>query len=466
MPVVNLSFIRGKGTGGTGSGILADQLQILENDLGRDGFLSPGDYDILISKARDLQNSGSLTADQRSGYGVKISGYETKKAVNNLQTNEDLTSMEAKDKSDKYELTMVKGGNPAKYLNTKSAMLKNRLDELAVIIDRRARAGDNVIEHQAAYYDTLQQYRNISEADKAAGSYMDWYLGEQTKKQADPNYQIPATQPVIDGYAAYVVTNNKGEITDVDYGVYEPKSGYVETNGILGGFRVLAKPNYKQGGENVFKLGQDTYMAPDYDPTTMKPGKLTAGARNVLGSVQADSTADLFYAPDSVTTQIGISNGGYARGSNGSYYRKNGPSDYTKYINFNPANHEISENDILNIPKTIEDSIMPFAKETIDDSARMVPDEGLNMADPGSIESAYPLAPENPYSQSNAQIPGQEMSTRSNPTPSAENFNKQSTQARRTPQQPSNAAPAPTDFVSVAKRTMSSAADYVKNIFS
>ena len=75
MAIFNVSFLNPAlqtKKGGTGVGMLADQLQILENDLAKDGYLSPGDYDILIQKAREIQMSGSLTADQRSGMMLKF----------------------------------------------------------------------------------------------------------------------------------------------------------------------------------------------------------------------------------------------------------------------------------------------------------------------------------------------------------------------------------------------------------
>ena len=56
MATFNVSFLnpslQKSGGSAPSVSILSDQLQILENELAKDGYLSPGDYDLLISKAR------------------------------------------------------------------------------------------------------------------------------------------------------------------------------------------------------------------------------------------------------------------------------------------------------------------------------------------------------------------------------------------------------------------------------
>jgi len=53
MAVFNVAFLNPnlRKKSGTSVGILSDQLSILENELGKDGYLSPGDYDLLIQEA-------------------------------------------------------------------------------------------------------------------------------------------------------------------------------------------------------------------------------------------------------------------------------------------------------------------------------------------------------------------------------------------------------------------------------
>lgn len=463
MPVFNVSFLNAKNRGkssGSGVGILADQLTILQNELAKDGYLSPGDYDILIKKAREIQTTANLTADQRSNYDVKISSYESAKAVSQFQKNEELDYMSNEMKNASLELSMVKGNNPAKYLDTKAAMLKSRLDDLSQIIDRRSSAGEDVMEHQAEYYNTLGEYQNILDAAKGADSYMNWLSGEESKKSNDPNYQMPSNQPVIDGYVAYVSTNRKGEITDIDYAPMGDRDGYMETNGIIGGFRIMAKP-IKKGGYYTFRLGNDNFMVPEYDPANpmIKPSKLIAGTTAGALGPQAESTSDIFYNPESVRMQIGIPIGGYAKSLSGSYYKKNGPSDYTKYINFKPEEMGIDESDIISIPKVIEDSIIPFSKETIDASAKIMPntmDKNMSIFD-----ASNPFNLNNPYTPSASsqqsyapqmQSSGQNMS-----------IDKSRTGATKTPQQPTPNAPA--TFGSTIQRTVKSGVDFVKNLF-
>ena len=96
MAVFNLSFLNPgnkKSSGGSGYGIMVDQLSILENDLQSDGVLSPGDYDLLIKKAENLSTSPGLSADQRSNIAVKISNYKKTKKVSDYTKTGDISPL-------------------------------------------------------------------------------------------------------------------------------------------------------------------------------------------------------------------------------------------------------------------------------------------------------------------------------------------------------------------------------------
>ncbi len=95
MAVFNVSFLNPamRSSGGSNSGLLADQLSILQNELGKDGFLSPGDYDLLIEKARTIQSMPGLSASQKSEYNVKISAFEKQKSVGVLSKEGDIGFM-------------------------------------------------------------------------------------------------------------------------------------------------------------------------------------------------------------------------------------------------------------------------------------------------------------------------------------------------------------------------------------
>lgn len=445
MPVIGLNFIKPKKGGAAGAGILADQLQILENDLGRDGFYSPGDYDILISKARDLQNNPSLSNDQRSGYLVKISGYQTKKAVAGYDSTEGLDKINRNIKSEQAEDVMAVGNNPQEFLKGRISSLQAKLGDLTDIIERRNAAGMDTTEYSNEYTQTLREYSNKLEALGAGSQY------------------TPGAP--IQGYAAYVTTNNRGEIVDVDYDKYETRPGYVETNGMIDGYNVFAKPNYKKDGNNHFILGGNDFSGVDMvmpdpaNPGAFKTTKLIANPQN-KGGMSIGDAGYINVPGGELKVQSYIPSNSYAKGVNGSIYKRNDDGTYTKYLNADEKMLGIPEGGIVRIPQAMERSLAPNIKETIDSSKPILPDDGSMFGAPEGFDFNA-----NPYQQEESSLP---MSTMQNITPSAENFTqpvRDTSQMRRTPQQPSTQAPAATDFMSVAKRTGESAVNYVKGLF-
>lgn len=451
MPTFNVSFLNPalKKSGGSGAGILADQLAILENSLGKDGFLSPGDYDILIDKAREIQMGNSMTADQRSAYDVKISTYEKLKEVQKINGSSDIEKMNKTLLNEAAQDVMVVGNNPQEFIKARKASLEAKLNDLAEVIQRKDEAGDNTVDYYNEYNATLQEYRNKVEAMEAMGTF----------DQTNP----------IEGYVAYVTTNKNGEIVDVDYGKYGEKSGYAETNGMIDGFQVYGKINYKDDGNNYFKMGDKTFTAADMltqdpnNPGAFKPTKLMA---DVTGTNFKKAPAGYVnMSADTVRVQSYLPANSWAKGTNGTIYKRREDGGYTKYINADETKLGITE-PVLNLPDAFEQSLMRGVSETIDASAPITPDQGMmqtpntNMNQPitpGVAPTSMNFGLDNPFN------PGQQKSTMSNPTPSA-TVNQPTTQAYRTPQKPSEASSS--SPIQNAKRTIQSGVQAFKNLFS
>ncbi len=448
MATFNVSFLNPalQKSGGSGAGILADQLAILENSLAKDGYLSPGDYDILIAKAREIQMSG-LTADQRSNYDVKISGYERAKSTSEIEKTDDISRMNKILNSEASEDVMVVGINPREFLKGRMASIEGKLKELSEIITRRENSGLDTTDYYNEYNLSLQEYQKRAEALQA--------MGEVSEGLAEP----------ISGYVAYVETNANGEIVNVDYAKYGEKTGYAETNGMIDGFQVFGKVNYKKDGENYFKLGNQTFSAADMltpdpaNPGSFKPNKLMANVQE-KGVIRRAQSGYINMSQPDIRIQDYLPNNSWAKGNNGTLYKKREDGGYTKYLNATPESLNIQDS-ILNMPEGFERSLMDKVDETIDVTAPITPDEGMAVAP--SIDNGVPMQDQiiqgqvptkmnyglpNPFNQ-----PSQQPTTTQNKS-----------QAFRTPQQPS--ARVDSGVLATAKRTIQSGVDSVKRFFS
>lgn len=455
MPVFDFGAALGRKSGGGGSGILLDQLQIAENMLAKDGYLSEGDYDTLINMAKTLQLSPGLTPDQRSSYNVKLSEYSKNKALVTQKNTSDIDRMNAAIKSESREDVMVSGNNPTEFLKGRAASLTAKIADLTETIDSRDQSGQDSSQYTMELNDTLRQYSDVINAQEAA-------------KNFNPNDPSP-----IPGYAAYAVTNNKGEIVDIDYAPYGSKSGYVETSGMINGFQVYGKVNQKVNGRNVFKLGDQTFSGVDSMlPDPENPGSFKA-SRLVNESQQSGNQYVKFgkngytnIDPRGVQIQSYIPRGTWAKGVNGTYYLRGEDGNYTKYLNFTPP---VPDDQILQIPKSLENRILAYSKQTVDGSAASAPAGFI-----GPVNSLTPLAP-TAASTTDSLLPVQ--SAPSNP---AEPFNNTPPAFNLQGNQPGTAVPAvpsvkqtsqpisrsPQSTGGYAAQTLKKGVDFVKNLFS
>lgn len=447
MAVFNVSFLNPnlrRSSGGPSVGILSDRLAILENDLKKDGLLSAGDYDLLIAEARKIQSTAGLSASQRSDYDVRVSNYETSKSVNELNRSGDIQRITRGGQNDSAMIAKYFGNDPERYIQAKVDSLTIQLNDLSDASDRTVMAGgDN------------SQYLN--EVNALLSEYQE-QLGALEAMQQRPQGE---TGPVK-GYVAYIKTNSKGEIVDVEYTREGNKSGFIETNGTIGGFKVYGKPNYKENGENVFLLGNDDFKGvsnfiPDPATGTFKSAPLLSSEQRVQQPNNPYTQGVSGYkefAPRSVAIQSYVPADSWARDLDGNAYYRRQDGGYTKYVNINQSMEGRPDpKDMLRLPDEMARSLGQVSDETVDESAPFMPDTGsmapvdLNPSVGGSeAEQAVPEISAGPMSVA------PNMST------------ERTSQVRRTSQQPRQQSSQ--GLASTAQRTLRAGADFLKNVIS
>lgn len=339
-------------------GFLIDQLSIKQNQLESDGKLAPGDYDILISEAQKLLSHPGLTNQQRSDINVKISSFQSDKKKSSLQRYNDIDELNREVRDDYSATGMLYGNNPAILLQARADSLQGKLDRINNSIQNLESSGSDATNHLNEFNATLSEYNDTLQALEDVKNY------------------TPSGQPAS-SYVAYVTTNNSGEIIDVNVGRVGSKTGYVETNGIYGGMQIYGKINKKENNKNVFLIGSDKFSAPDVmvpdpaNPLSMKASMLVSESQKKGANVKV-ATANQFQDIDlaNVRTQNYIRNGGYAQGEKGFIYKKLDNGKFVKYTNADKTKLGITDNDIINIPRSMESGILPSVQETIDSSAQ------------------------------------------------------------------------------------------------
>lgn len=367
MPVFNASFLnpklRAKGSG-VKTGILTDQLTILESALRKDGYLSPGDYDQLIDLAQKISVTPGLTSDQISNYQVKIARYESEKATAQLDRDQSIDSLDRKIKDELNTAVFMTGNNPQMYLQVKRDVYGTALDEIEDVIIQREQAGNETSEHYNKRNEILAEMREIEAA-----------------RLAQPGEGTP-----IAGYIAYVTTNDRGEIIDMIIDRDGAQTGYLETNGTLNGFQVYGKANSQQGGKNTFILGNKMFQGVDMvQPDPNNPGTFK---NSILFDVAGTEGSDQFtraiskFSPitsQDVPIQQYVPLNGWAEGLNNTVYHRRPDGGYTRYLNVNQTIEGMPANGVIKLPNHFEQSIMGNADETVDFSEKIIPDDGKIM---------------------------------------------------------------------------------------
>ena len=393
MATFNVSFLNPKlrKAGGSGVKIMSDQITMLEDELSKDGYFSPGDYDILIDRVRAVRNSGGLTPNQMSNFAVKISGYQKAREISILNKGEDMSRMDRDEKNTMANTIMMSGNNPTQFLRNRVDSLVNYINDLDSIIDRRGMAGMDVTD----------------------------YLNQRTEREREYDSNINALMAAenfdgdtpIQGYVAYVKTNNNGEIVDVSYERHG-KSGYAETNGMINGFQVFGKINFKEDGRNNFVLGNQRFSAVDMmipdpaNPGSFKSNKLEANVEQ-RGPITIGRGGFLNISGNSLKMQGYLPNNSWGKGASGSIYNRDEHGDYRKYINTREEDIDNVQGSLLNLPSSYEQAIMKNCVETFDGADTMEPDEGLPMTPISELPMTFPYTPpKTPTPQPEAPVAG------------------------------------------------------------
>lgn len=351
---------KAKKSGSQDYGFLIDQLSILENSLATDGKLSPGDYDLLNKKAQELYAHPGLTPDQRSNVSVKISSYKKQKGVESLRDNSDITTINNDMKSENAKQVMLLANNPTAFLSAKAATLRANANQLADSIDRLDAAGDDSSSQYNSYIAITGELQNTLQALNDVQNYK-------------------AGQPPTSNYAAYMVTNSRGEIVDLKVDRIGNQNGYNETNGVYAGLPIYGKLNRKdQQGNKIFQLGNKTFTASDISTPnadgSMKPSVLvdTTMQKNLKGGISISTAGYSDVDPTTVKPQQAAAPGSFLEGTNGFFYQQKEDGSYTKFTNTSKEKlmerFNLTDGDFQRVPKQYESGMIRSVKETDDGS--------------------------------------------------------------------------------------------------
>jgi len=389
MAVFNVSFLnpkmRKRSGGGAGVGILVDQLAILENDLGRDGYLAPGDYDLLVEQAQKAMLNPALTASQRSNFNVKISNYEKAKAVLEVEQKSDIPTILRDIKNERADDIMRAGNNPKDFLERRRDSYFFAIDILREEMERRENDGMDSSEYRNELIGLERSYNDIYGA-----------LGEVNKNKGE-----------MKGYAAYVDADpNTGEIIDIDYRKIDNRSGYIETNGMIGGFKVFGKPNTNIGDTEAFKLGEidflDTVVKDDgQGEVTWLPSNKrkfwangNEGGDTVEFMKSFEKEEGVMDVKNPLIVQSHIPPNSYRKGQNGSIYHRRKDGGYTKYINTTEDILGMKPGEIPEIPSMIEKSIGRYVDDVVPGSERIASDLDIPSQNIGFGTGGAPMSVE------------------------------------------------------------------------
>lgn len=453
MAILNVAFLnprmRAK-SGGEGASILSDRLSILESSLlGEGNELSVGDINLLIDETRKIQNSGVLTQTQISNYNVKIARYQQQKESILVQRSENIDRMDNEMKKDDVDMFKILENNPIELTRAKVASLTLKIDQLTESIQKRELLGQDATDLILEKRSTKTEWDRKVETMKAAEAFED---------KGD----------VAANHAAYVVTNDQGEIIKVDYAPTGTIKGYAETNATMNGFRVYGKINEKVGNDNFFRIsfgGQlENFSAPDImmpdaaHPGEFKPTKLignleemgpyVVGRHGYIDLTSRDFGEEGEENIQGVQIQRAIPKDSWAKGLDGTMYHRKKDGNFEKHLNIDYIPRGFDPKFMYTISPQEEAMIWRKTDETIDHADIMEPEEQMQFTSESAIETQARGLQE--------MLPSQRISPAEKPVARA--------RTTKTPQQPrEQASPG---IMETAKRTFQGGVDYLKSRFS
>ena len=387
------------------------KLLLNKNRLETDGELSPGDYDILIEEVRKVYSHPGLSAANRSDLDVKLSQYEEGKGKTTLNNTQDISRLNREIEDDFRTQNMLLANDPSAILRSRSDAYRAKLDRLSESIDQLEGSSQDASQHYNEFNATINEFQDLRQAMADIAEYQG---GEPTSQMV-----------------AFITTNSDGQISDVKFGRVGSHSGYVATNGVYGGMKIHGKVNRKEGGSNIFQLGNTQFSAPDI--TTPDPNNplgfrsqtlISSNTQQQRGNITT-AQAGQFDVVDlsQVPLQSSIREGGYAKGSSGHIYQRLPGGQYRKFVDAKLENLGITEGDILPIPSSFEKNIIPSVTETVDGSVPFTPPT------PAGIDPAASVA-----GSATSQVQGQGSETISNEAQAQGRARGQGAPTQRAPQ--------------------------------
>ena len=370
MAVFDVSFLNPKLRKSTQDyGFMVDSLKIKENQLKGDDKLSSGDSNLLIQDYKNLYSHPGLSADNRSKILVEISSLESNKKRNKIKDLADISRINGEYDNDIKETIYAGGNSPAGFLYGKMAALESKLFRLKDSVRQLEDAGNDSSYQTMELQKVLNKWLDVKQASAIAENYKEG--------------QVPQSD-----FSVYITTNSKGQIRDIDIRRTEPKSGFYETNGILGGFPIYGKMNEKTPeGKAVFKLGNEKFSAPDYyrmgPDGTFQQAKLVAESQLIRGKRIKRAKSEYYDVnPGNILIENSSSAGDWIQGKD-SFYKDLGNGTYEKYLGASKEDLRIDEQSLLT---TLPDSVMRSVNERViktnDWSQQFQPPMNINVSSP------------------------------------------------------------------------------------
>lgn len=379
MPVLNIASILGKKAVSQDYGFMIDSLDILKNQLEADGKPSSGDYDLLIKRGKEIYSDPRLSPLQKSNVAVKISSYQSDKQRSKITDTADISRMNNTYDNDIKETIYTGGNSPTAFLYGKMTALETKMFQLKESIEIMEQAGSDSSQQSMELKKITDQWLDVKDAYVIAESY---------KKG----------QPSQSDYSAYITTNSKGEIRDIDIERTGSKTGYYETNGILGGFPIYGKLNEKTPeGLAVFKIGNERFSAVDIlkagPEGTFKSTKLISESVQMPVGRSMTKAVSENYPVDSSKIRVENSSsvGDWIQGKD-AFYKDLGNGTYEKYKNATKDQLRIDDKSLLTkLPDITMNSINSRVVKTNDFSEQFQPPVDMGNTTPSAPPMMTPV---------------------------------------------------------------------------
>lgn len=352
-------------------GSVTANVDILRSRLKADGELSPGDHQNLVREYRKIYSNPGLTRENRIEISKKIAEEESLATTTALSFNNDTSRINTDYSNSVKQVSLAAGKDPRSFLMGKLRSLDIKIFNLKDSIANLNRSGDNGnfvddTKQQEELYKTIDEWQDTKKALTIAENY---------KSGSPPQFD----------FVAYIETNSDGKIRNIDIGPPGMKIGYLDTNGILGGFPILGRINSKGAGiegKGIFKLGQTTFQETSVPPRlgmdgTMKASTLMADPQRVSVGSRGRTKAIGEYqdiSPQSIQVQDTANPGDWIKGKGDTFYKSLDNGNYEKYVGATKDNLAITDNEILSsLPDNMISEINKRSTRTIDLTPPFVP---------------------------------------------------------------------------------------------